>query len=154
MKILRKNRKSKKHDAVYRKLYKKLETARKKGLRVSFALPYANGNKFHKELHKNANNLPKSAITAFIRRYNIKLRRVQRKKKVYKTTYLQRIMKWHSSLREGLIKSKIDSPTYDFKWGRFLPSRRLNVDQVPMAFAIDKTKTYNLNLNEEITEHG
>ena len=86
LKILRKNRPSKKHDAVYRKLYKKFETARKKGLRVSFAWLYANGNKFNKELHKNANNLPKSAITAFIRRYNIKLRRVQRKKK---------LTKWH-----------------------------------------------------------
>ena len=72
LKILRKNRKSKKHDAVYRKLYKKLETARKKGLHVSFAWLYANGNKFHKKLNKNANNLPKSAITTFIRRYNIK----------------------------------------------------------------------------------
>ena len=57
-------------------------------------------------------------------------------------------MKWHSSLREGLIKSKIDSPTYNSKWGRFLPSRRLNVDQVPLPFAIDKTKTYDLPVSK------
>ena len=57
--------------------------------------------------------LPKSAVTAFIRKYGIKLRRVQRKKKLDKAAYLPKIMKWHSTLREGLIKSKSYSPTYN-----------------------------------------
>ena len=47
-------------------------------------------------------------------------------------------------MREGLIKSKSDSPTYNSIWGRFLPNRRLTVDQVPLPFAIDKSKTYDL----------
>lgn len=51
-------------------------------------------------------------------------------------------MKWHSTLREGLVKSRSNSTTYNSKWDRFLPDRRLNVDQVPLPFAIDKSKTY------------
>jgi len=95
-------------------------------------------------LNEDAKSLPKSAITAFIRKYGIKLRRVQRKKKLDKSAYLPKIMKWYSTLREGLIKSKSNSPTYNSKWGRFSPDRRLNVDQVPLPFAIDKSKTYDL----------
>ena len=58
-----------------------------------------NASKINEELNKDANHLPKSAFTAFIRKYGIKLRRVQRKKKLDKTAYLPKIMKWHSTLR-------------------------------------------------------
>ena len=44
--------------------------------------------------------------------------------------------------RESLIKSKNTNPNYDAKWGRFMPSRRFNVDQVPMPFVLDRNTTY------------
>ena len=47
-------------------------------------------------------------------------------------------------LREGLIKTKRDSSSYDKKWGRFKPNRRLNVDQVTLPFAIEVKRTYDL----------
>ena len=144
LKLLKKNRPSTKHNHVHRKLYSKFETSRRKGLRISFTWLYANASKINKELKKDANHLPKSAVTAFIRKYRIKFRRVQRKKKLDKTVYLPKIMKWHSTLREVLVKSKNDSTTYDPKWGRFLPGRWLNVDQIPLPFAIHKSKTYDL----------
>ena len=37
--------------------------------------------------------------------------------------------------RHGLVQ-------YDDKWGRWMPSRRFNVDQVPCAFVIDQSSTY------------
>ena len=46
-------------------------------------------------------------------------------------------MKWHSNLREGLIKSGSNKSSYDQNWGRFVPSKRLNVDKVPLPFAIN-----------------
>ena len=55
-------------------------------------------------------------------------------------------MKWHSSLREGLMKSKIDSSTYDSKWGQFLPSRRLNIDkeldECLVFYEVDNSEDY------------
>ena len=55
-------------------------------------------------------------------------------------------MTWHTTLREGLIKTGGQLPYYDKKWGRFELKRRFNVDQVPMAFAIDTTSTYEVNV--------
>ena len=52
------------------------------------------------------------------------------------------LMKWHSSLREGLVKTGANLPQYDRQWGRFPPDKRFNVDQVPLPFAINRTTTY------------
>ena len=51
-------------------------------------------------------------------------------------------MKWHSTLRERLVKTDKDD-RYDTKFGRFLPSS-YNVDQSPLPFVIDTKKTYKL----------
>ena len=60
--------------------------------------------------------LPKSVVTRFIKSYNIKLRQVQRKKRVNKLSHLPRLMTWHKTLREGLIKRGSHLPYYDTKW--------------------------------------
>lgn len=62
-------------------------------------------------------------------------------------------MKWHSNLREGLIKSGSNKSSYDRKWGRFEPSKRLNVDQVPLPFAINVTRTYEVPVPKEQRRH-
>ena len=90
--------------------------------------------------------LPKSVVTRFIKNYKIKLRRVQRKKTVNKLEYLPKMMTWHTTLREGLIKMGGQLLYYDKKWGRFEPKRRFNVDQVPVPFAIDTKSTYEVNV--------
>ena len=92
--------------------------------------------------------LPKSVVTRFIKSYNIKLRRVQRKKTVNKLSHLPKLMTWHTTLREGLKKTGSHLPYYDTKWGRFTPERRFNVDQVPVPFAIDSKTTYEVNLSK------
>ena len=58
-------------------------------------------------------------------------------------------MKWHCTLREGLIKTSNDKPNFDQKWGRFRPEQRLNVDQVPLPFVIDRKTTYEVNVPKE-----
>ena len=55
-------------------------------------------------------------------------------------------MTFHTTLREGLIKTGGQLPSYDKKWGRFTPERRFNVDQVPMPFAIESKTTYEVNV--------
>ena len=50
--------------------------------------------------------------------------------------------KWHSTLRERAIRTSAGEPDYDKKWGRYLPLQRFNVDQSPLPFARDTTKTY------------
>ena len=63
-------------------------------------------------------------------------------------------MRWHSNLREGLVKTGKDKPHYDPKWGRFSPERRLNVDQVPLPFCIDRKTTYEASVpRAERREH-
>ena len=57
-------------------------------------------------------------------------------------------MRWHVLTREKLIRTGY-SDNYDPKWGRFKPSQRFNVDQSPLPFVIDKTRTY-----EKVPEKG
>ena len=57
-------------------------------------------------------------------------------------------MKWHALTREKLIRTGFQD-NYDEKWGRFKPHQRFNVDQSPLPFAIEKTRTY-----EKIPDRG
>ena len=50
-------------------------------------------------------------------------------------------MKWHSTLRERLVKTG-KGENYNPVYGGFMPSQRYNVDQSPLPFAIDTKKTY------------
>ena len=114
---------------------------------TSFMSIKLNANKINREMHGNDSpRLPKSVVTRFIKNYKIKLRRVQRKKTVNKLEYLPKMMTWHTTLREGLIKMGGQLLYYDKKWGRFEPKRRFNVDQVPVPFAIDTKSTYEVNV--------
>ncbi len=58
-------------------------------------------------------------------------------------------MRWHSTLREGLIKTETSKSSYDEKWGRFKPNRRFNVDQVQVPFAVDRKTTYEVHVSKE-----
>ena len=44
--------------------------------------------------------------------------------------------------RDRAIRTSGGEPDYDKKWGRYLPLQPFNVDQSPLPFARDTTKTY------------
>ena len=50
-------------------------------------------------------------------------------------------MKWHSTLRERLVKTG-KGENYDPTYHGFMPSQRYNVNQSPVPFAINTKKTY------------
>ena len=131
-------------------LNQKFLQARSKGLRISFAWFYANARKIQAELNQSSQSdvkvIPKSAIFSFVKKYGIKLQGIQHKKRANKTSFLPGMIGWHATLRKGLIKTGNTKPSYDKKWGRFRPSRRFNVDQVPMPFTIDSKTTYERKL--------
>ena len=60
-------------------------------MKVLYAWIYVNANKINAELNPNALRVPKSAAMRFIKKYNIKLRRVQRKTQVRKEGYEEKI---------------------------------------------------------------
>ena len=57
-------------------------------------------------------------------------------------------MKWHSNLREKLIKSRSGKPTYDKKWGRFPLKKRINVDQISLPFVVESKRTYEIPMSK------
>ena len=67
----------------------------------------------------------------------------QRNRKLAKEDFRQKLVDWHLTKRERLFRTNIGE-TYDQKWDSFLPNRCFNVDQSPMAFAINMKWTYHL----------
>ena len=62
-------------------------------------------------------------------------------------------MKWHCTLRKGVIKSCSHLADYDPKWGRFPPNKRVNLDQIPLPFAINCTTTYEEEIPKELRKY-
>ena len=147
LKSLRKIRKSKKHDVLFKKLSERFLNARARGRKVSHVWLWRNGRQIHREMSPwSSNELPRSAIAVFVSRYNLKIRKRQRAKSVDKEAFRQKMIQWHVVLRERVIRS--GSPT-DEKCGKFPPHIRFNVDQVPLPFAIDCTQTYERSVSAE-----
>ena len=114
--LLKKIRPSTRHKDLFKQLHQRCATARSKGRKVSYAWFYITANKINKEMHgMDSSRLPKSVVTRFIKSYNIKLRRVERKKTVSKLSHLPKLMTWHTTLREGLIKTGSHLPYDDTK---------------------------------------
>ena len=136
-----------------KKLFIKFKEARSEGLKVSFSWPYIKANVINKELSQNSKRLSKTVVVMFFRKFNIKLRRVQRKKQINKSKFGPEMMKRHCTLREGVIKSCSHLPDLKPKWGRFPPSKRVNVDQIPLPFAINRTITYEEEIPKELRKY-
>ena len=147
---LKKGRGSTKHLKTFPKLYEAFIKMRDNGHKVSFNWFWIKGKIVAKKI--GAPLFTRRATQSFIAHYNLKVRRVQRKKQNDKSDFLERMKQWHLNYREALIKSGNTKPTYDPKWGRFKPHQRLNVDQVPLPFALDKKTTYErpLSQNEKV----
>ena len=140
--LAKRNKKTRKHEVLFENLYPLFLAAREKGKMVSYSWQYTKGSVLCKQLYPTTPRLPKSAIWAFIKSRNIKMRRVQRKKTAPKSDLAPQLMQWHCTFRESVIESGSSKATYDPRYGRFKPKQRINVDQVPLPFAIDRKKTY------------
>lgn len=147
--LFRKCRRGDKHKALFNKLYDKFSEAREKRLKVNFEWLYVRANQIHLQQSPNADRLPKSIVTHFLRKNKIRMLCVQRKRQadVKKQTLI--LMKWHSNLREKLIKSGSGKPTYDKKWGHFPQKKKINVDQIPLPFVVQSKRTYKIPMSKE-----
>ena len=143
---LKKGRNSNKHEKTFPRLYAEFIRVRDKGHKVSFAWIWIKGKKIAADIQGPM--FTKSAAQAFIAKYNLKIRRVQRKKQEDKSNFAEKLRQWHLGVREGLIKSGSSMPSFDSKWGRFKPHQRFNVDQVPLPFVLDKKTTYERPLSQ------
>ena len=117
-----------KHDKTYEKLYPRFCDHRKKGNKVSFQWFYIIGRKI--AIEHSFPTFTKKAVEMFLKRFNIKHRRVQCKKQKPKSDNEEGLKQWHLKLRETLLKSNRSSSDYHEKLGRFELHRRFNVDQV------------------------
>ena len=131
-----------KHGELYKRLYVKFTSARKRGWCVNFNWMWAHARKLYKEINNDDSlNIGKYVVVKFLKIYGIRMRRKQRNKKLSKEVYRQAVMKWHALTREKLIRTGFNE-NYDPKWGRFKPYQRFNVDQSPLPFVIEKKSTY------------
>ena len=71
------------------------------------------------------------------------MRAKQRNRKLAKEDFRQKLVEWHLTTRERLVRTNIGE-RYDQKWRSFLPNQRFNVDQSPTLFAIDMKRTDHL----------
>lgn len=80
----------------------------------------------------------------FKKRHNIVLRRRTNTKKVCADDGRDTIQKFHGDLRKALKtqRRRNTSSTVDPKYGRWVPTNRSNVSQVPLPFVNEQDKTY------------
>ena len=53
--------------------------------------------------------------------------------KLAKEDFRQKLVEWHLTTRESLVRTNIGE-TYVQRWGSFLPNQHFSVDQIPMLF--------------------
>jgi len=141
-KLYKKSRPSTKYKILYHHLWDKFINARSKGHRINFQWLMTKATSIQRELTNDKDAvIGKHVIVAFLNRRNIKMRAKQRSKKKSKKEKVKPLQKWHATFRERCLRTQ-PNDRYDEKWGRFLPSERLNVDQSPLPFVIDSKKTY------------
>lgn len=141
-KLYRKRRPTTKYIALHQKLWQAFTKARSMGHRVNFHWLKSRATTIQRELTNNKDaEIGKHVITSFLRRRNIRMRTKQRSKKKSKEDKIKPLQQWHATFRERCLRTGTEE-RYHPKWGRFLPSERLNVDQSPLPFVIDSKKTY------------
>ena len=138
-KIFKRRPKTIRNRTLYEKLYEEFSKARELGKCVGFNWLFVKAKKIKQA--EDGGTIGKHVVRSFVSKYNIKMRRKQRNKKLHKESFRQDVMKFHANTREKLIKTGA-SDCYDAKWGRFLPNQRFNVDQSPLPFAIARSRTY------------
>ena len=122
----------------------RLKEARSNNFRIDFNWIWPKAPNLHREITNDLDAIiRKHAIVNFIKRNNIRMRVKQQNRKLEKEDFRQKLVIWHLSTRERLIRTNIGE-AYDQKWWNSLPNQRFIVDQSPMPFAIDMKRTYHL----------
>ena len=87
----------------------------------------------------------------FKKRHGISFRRRTNKKKEAADDGRQTIHKFHRDLREA-VKSRRRrfNSAQDVTYGRWTPKNRCKIDQVPLPFAVDQDKTYDVKGNNQV----
>ena len=81
----------------------------------------------------------------FKRRHNIVLRRRTNKKKDSANDGRKTIQEFHRNLQKSLQTTRRrNNPSFEPKYGRWLPTNRYNIDQVPLPFVVEQEKTYDV----------
>ena len=142
---LKKGRKAKKCNDLYKKLYTTFKCARDKGHRVDFHWLWSKAKAIHREnTGEESAKLGKHVIDQFLHKYKVRMRAKQRNKSKPKESFRDPLMKWHCMVRESFVRTRRRDGRYDEKWGAFMPSERFNVDQSPLPFVIKANTTYEI----------
>ncbi|KAK3285298.1 hypothetical protein CYMTET_7088 [Cymbomonas tetramitiformis] len=87
----------------------------------------------------------------FCKRFHIARRRRTNNKGKSKGDRAAAILKWHRDFFTLLLtRRRPNSNTIDEKWGRFLPTQRVNVDQSPLGFISGLQDTYTEKGSKEV----
>lgn len=87
----------------------------------------------------------------FKKRNKIAFRRTSNKKKCSANDGRETIQLFHRNLRQAIkTKRRRSDEIIDAKHGRWLPTNRYNVDQVPLPFVVDQEKTYEIQGSRQV----
>ena len=86
-------------------LVKVFTTSRRKGHRVDFNWLWSKARNVYRAQTGQDAVVKKHVVTNFIKRYHLKCRRVQRNKKKSKEAFREKLVKWHATLREGVVRN-------------------------------------------------
>ena len=138
-------RPSVKYTLLFTKLVVKLREARRKLHRVNFNWLLTQARILYKEeIGDSTVILGRHVIVNFLKKHNIKMRARQRNRKLPKESFRMDLQKWHVTTRERLVRMGGEEADYDSKWGYFSPKQRFNVDQSPLPFAVNMSRTYHM----------
>ena len=144
-KLYAKQRKSTNYLEMYRLLFDQLKTFHDKGRKVIFNWQWSKARSIQRDLIGGDKVIVrKHVIAAFLRKYNVRMCARQCNRSKPKEAFRADLMKWHSTVREQLVRMCAGSEAYDAKWGSFLPFQRFNVDQSPIPFVVDSKKAYEI----------
>ena len=122
--------------------FDELKAARDKGQKVNFNWLCRKARSTQRDLIGGDKvHVCKHVITTFLRKYNVRMCACQHNRSKPKEAFRADLMKWHSTVRERLIRMSAGLEAYDAKWGRFVSPQRFNVDQSPMLFVVDSKKS-------------
>ena len=99
-------RPSAKYNELFCVLHEQFLKARSQGRRVDFNWLWSKARIIYREQQNDPEVVVKKHVVAtFIKRNSLRLCRTQRNKKFKKEQYRDPMMKWHSTLREPLVKT-------------------------------------------------
>ena len=142
LKLLLKDKNTKKYVELYKVLWGKFKEARAKGHGFKFHWLCSKPQQIHKEMKggDEISSIKAHIVVHLLTKYKRRMHQRQRNKNLSKQDKESDLKKCHATYRERCIRFGKDE-TYDSKWGRFKPTQRLNLDQSPLPFVINMKKT-------------